>query len=230
MRYLILDLESLPHPDAGQWLAPVKAPSNYKKAEAIDAFIKEATIERDEKLGLDPDCCVIAALGYHVVGHGDPFCDVTFGDEKHEGDALEHFAWEFNKAPQDTKIVTFYGRQFDLPVLMRRAMYLGIPFPKINLDRWKSPHIDVWDALTYGGALRTAHSLAFYAKRFGFTTLDKVDGADVAKLAKAGEWDAIRNHCLSDVGLTHAVANKLGLLKITDVRDAALLPATASPF
>jgi hypothetical protein len=47
----------------------------------------------------------------------------------------------------------------------------------------------------------------------GFTTLDKVDGKDVAALAKAGNWDAIRDHCLSDVGLTHAVAERLGLLR-----------------
>ena len=93
-------------------------------------------------------------------------------------------------------------------------MYLDVKFPEINLDRYRSPHIDVWDALTYNGALRTAHSLAFYGKRLGIGTLDKVDGADVAKLAAAGDWDAIRDHCLSDIGLTHALANRLGLLRI----------------
>ncbi len=41
----------------------------------------------------------------------------------------------------------------------------------------------------------------------------KVDGKDVAALAKVGNWDAIRDHCLSDVGLTHAVAERLGLLR-----------------
>jgi len=241
MRYLILDLETLPHPQAGEWLEPVSCdpallepilPDSRLKdplkvlinqedvarriaarPAEIEASIKARTAERDDKLGLDPDCNLIAAVGYHVIGRSDPFCDVTYGTETNEGEALDHLWWEFNKDP-DTKIVSFYGRQFDLPVLLRRSMYLGVKHPRLSLDRWKSPHIDVWDALTYGGALRTARSLAFYAKRMGFTTLDKVDGADVLKLAKAGNWDAIREHCLSDVGLTHAVANRLGLLTL----------------
>lgn len=212
MRYLVLDIETLPHPDAAQWLGPVSAAANLVDPVKIAKSIEERRAERDDKLGLDPDCCVTCAIGYHVVGNAEPVCEVT-RTETTEAGAIERLAWELKK-DASTKIVTFYGRQFDLPVLMRRAMYLGVAFPEINLDRWKSPHIDVWDRLTYGGALRTAHSLSFYAKRFGFTTLDKVDGGDVATLAKAGNWDAIRDHCLSDVGLTHALANKLGLLKL----------------
>lgn len=215
MRYLVLDIETLPHPDASQWLAPVTAAANLKDPAKIAASIAERTAERDDKLGLDPDCCVTCAVGWHVVGGGDPTVDIC-QNEAQEAEALTRLAdaYAAPNGQQETRIVTFYGRQFDLPVLMRRAMYLGVKFPKLNLDRYRSPHIDVWDALTYQGALRTAHSLSFYAKRMGFTTLDKVDGGDVASLAKAGNWDAIREHCASDVGLTHAVANKLGLLRI----------------
>jgi len=222
MRYLVLDIETLPHPDAAQWLDPLpsaEAPSNYKDEAKIADYIAKANAEaaakRDDKLGLDPDCCVSCAIGWHVVGGGDPVC-VIAKTEAEEAEGLRQLA-EAYAAPQgqqETRIVTFYGRQFDLPVLMRRAMYLGVKFPALNLDRYRSPHIDVWDALTYNGALRTAHSLKFYAKRMGFTTLDKVDGGDVRTLAAAGNWDAIGEHCLSDVGLTHAVANKLGLLRI----------------
>lgn len=215
MRYLILDIETLPHPDASQWLEPVKPAANLKDPVKVAASIAERTAERDDKLGLDPDCCQCCAIGWYVVGTDEPKV-VIAKNEAEEAGALRELADAY-AAPvgqQETRIVTFYGRQFDLPVVMRRAMYLGVKFPALNLDRYRSPHIDVWDALTYGGALRTAHSLSFYAKRMGFTTLDKVDGGDVAALAKAGNWDAIREHCLSDVGLTHAVANKLGLLRM----------------
>lgn len=212
MKYIVLDLETIPHRDAGDWLEPVTPDARLVDPEKIAKSIADKTAERDEKLGLDPDLCQIVALGYHVIGRSDPVCEVT-QDEQAERGAIERLAVELRK-DDATKIVTFYGRQFDLPVLMRRAMYLGVSFPKLNLDRYRSPHIDVWDALTYSGALRTAHSLAFYAKRMGFTTLDKVNGADVAKLAKAGDWEAIRQHCLSDVGLTHSLANRLGLLTL----------------
>jgi len=216
LKYLILDIETLPHPNASQWLEPVQAAANLVDPVKIAKSIEERTAERDDKLGLDPDCCVACAIGWHVVGGDDPTVDVC-RTEAEEAEALRRLAAVY-AAPmgqQETKIVTFYGRQFDLPVLMRRAMYLGVKFPTLNLDRYRSPHIDVWDVLTFNGALRTAHSLKFYAKRMGFTTLDKVDGGDVRTLAAAGNWDAIREHCLSDVGLTHAVANKLGLLRLS---------------
>lgn len=229
MRYLILDIETLPHPDAAQWLGQVLPAANLKDPAKVEASIKERTAERDDKLGLDPDCCQICAIGWHVVGGDDPTVDIC-QNEAQEAEALKRLADAWHSVERSSQrtypdlgsqhqpnpsIVTFYGRQFDLPVLMRRAMYLGVKFPKLNLDRYRSPHIDVWDALTFNGALRTAHSLSFYAKRMGFTTLDKVDGGDVRTLAAAGNWDAIREHCLSDVGLTHAVANKLGLLRMS---------------
>ena len=223
MRYIILDIETIGHPDAAQWLEPIEpgdAPANYKDPEKIAAYVAEAHAKavaaRDGKLGLDPDCCQIVALGWHVVGGDDPTCLIT-KDEAEEAEALRQFAdaYAAPQGQQETRIVTFYGRAFDLPVTMRRAMWLGIKFPAFNLDRYRSPHIDLYDVLTYNGALRQAHSLAFYGKRGGWGTLDKVDGADVATLAKAGDWDAIRDHCLSDIGLCHALANRLGLLRVS---------------
>lgn len=214
MRHIILDIETTGLAEAGQWLDPVEPDSRLVDPVKIAKSITDKTAERDSKLGLDPDLCRIVALGWHVVGGDDPVVEIC-KTETTEGHALEHLAQVY-AAPngqQETRFVTFYGRQFDLPVLMRRAMYLGVKFPSLNLDRYRSPHIDVWDALTFNGALRTAHSLAFYAKRLGIGTLDKVDGADVAKLAKAGDWDAIRDHCLSDIGFCHALALRMGLLR-----------------
>lgn len=222
MRYLVLDIETLPHPDASKWLEPLppaEAPSNYKDEAKIADYIKKANAEaaakRDDKLGLDPDCCQICALGWHVVGGDDPIVEVCHG-EGDEADVLRQLAdaYAVPVGHQETRIVTFYGRQFDLPVIMRRAMYLGVKFPKLNLDRYRSPHIDVWDALTFNGALRTAHSLQFYCKRLGIATGDPFNGSQVAQLAKEGRWDDIKAHCIADIGATHALANKLGLLRI----------------
>lgn len=222
MRYIVLDIETIGHPDAAQWLEPLpaaEAPSNYKDEAKIAEYIKKANAEaaakRDDKLGLDPDCCVTCAVGWHVVGGGDPTVDVC-QNEAQEAEALKRLAdaYAAPNGQQETRIVTFYGRQFDLPVLMRRAMYLGVKFPAWSLDRYRSPHIDVWDALTYQGALRTAHSLQFYCKRLGIATGDPFNGAQVSQLAKEGRWDDIKAHCIADIGATHALANKLGLLRI----------------
>lgn len=215
MKYIVLDIETLPHPDASQWLGPVLPAANLKDPGKIAASIEERTAERDEKLGLDPDCNQICAIGWHQVGTDDVRV-VLAKNEAEEAGALRDLAAAYASpmGQQETRLVTFYGRQFDLPVVMRRAMYLGIDFPKLNLDRWKSPHIDVWDALTYGGALRTAHSLKFYCRRLNLVTGDPFDGAQVSQLAKEGRWDDIKDHCIADIGATHALANRLGLLKL----------------
>ena len=88
-----------------------------------------------------------------------------------------------------------------------------VPAPPLNLDRYRTEHLDLWAKLSFNGTI-PAHSLKFYAKRLGFTTLDKVDGSQIAQLVTEGRWDEVRDHCLSDVGLTHALANRLGLLTI----------------
>jgi hypothetical protein len=41
-----------------------------------------------------------------------------------------------------------------------------------------------------------------------------VEGSEIAQLVKEERWAEVEAHCLSDIGLTHALANRLGLLKI----------------
>ena len=211
MRYIILDLETVPHPDAHRWAEPVKADSRLKDPVKIAESIKEKTAERDERFGLDPDCNRIVALGFHVVGGADPEC-YLMRDEFEEREHLKLF-WDIYRGVPDTRLVTFNGLKFDLPVLMRRSMYLDVPYPELNLDRYRTPHLDLWQKLSFNGAIN-AHSLAFYAKRMGFTTLDKVDGSQIAQLVAEERWAEVEAHCLSDVGLTHALCNRLELLKV----------------
>lgn len=212
MRYRIVDLETVGHPDAPQWVDPLKAPKNYKDPLKIEAYIKEAEVERAEHFGLDPDCCRIVALGWHDVGYGDPTVTMCQTEDL-ERAALKTFWATYRQ--QYTKLVTFNGARFDLPVLVMRSIYLEIDHPEMVIaPAWKSPHVDCWERLSLGGARKDVHSLAFYSRRFGIGTLDKVDGSQVAQLAKDEQWDAIREHCLSDLGLTHALANRLKLLKL----------------
>jgi len=211
MGYCILDIETVPHPDAHKWAEPVKPDSRLKDPEKIAESIKEKTAERNERFGLDPDCNRIVALGFHFVGHAEPEV-FLMRDEFEERHHLIEF-WKRFTAKHGCRIVSFNGVKFDLPVLMRRSMYLDVDYPELNLDRYRTPHIDLWQRLSHNGVIH-AHGLKFYAKRMGFTTLDKVDGDQIAQLAKEEKWADIEAHCLSDVGLTHALANRLGLLKL----------------
>jgi uncharacterized protein YprB with RNaseH-like and TPR domain len=219
MRHLILDIETFGLAEAKNWLEPLSAPSNYKDEAKIAAYIKEAEADRLEKLALDPDCNRIVALGFVDPAGGDPTV-YLMRDEFEERAQLEMF-WKVYSQKSDTRLVTFNGHRFDLPVLMRRSMYLDVKAPILNIDKYRSEHIDLWQKLSFNGAI-SAHSLKFYSKRFGFTTLDKVDGSQIGALVTADtveSWNAIHAHVLSDVGLTHAIAMRLGYVpKMVEAR------------
>lgn len=216
MTYIIVDIETAPHPDAHRWAEPVKADSRLKDAAKITENLAEKQAKQADEFGLDPDSCRIVALGHHVVNHAEP--DVfLMRDEFEERQHLIAF-WHLYTRDSTTRLVTFNGLKFDLPILMRRSMYLDVPHPTLNLDRYRTEHIDLWQKLSFNGAI-SAHSLKFYAKRLGIGTLDKVDGADIARLVAEERWPEIEAHCLSDIGLTHALANRLGLIKIGTVAE-----------
>lgn len=215
MVYVILDIETLAHPSAASWLDPVKADGRLKDPEKIAADIAEKTAARDAEAGLHPDTCVCCALGYHVVGQDEPTC-LLMRDEYEEREMLRQF-WDTYRAldkRNEVALVTFFGLSFDLPVLLSRSMFLDLDAPDLDTDKYRSRHApyDLHWRLSRKGAVK-AKSLAFYARRFGFTTLDKVDGSQIAALVKADDWNAVEAHCLSDVGLTHALANRMKVLR-----------------
>jgi predicted PolB exonuclease-like 3'-5' exonuclease len=218
MRYCITDIETVADLTAVPYLDAVKPDARLKDPAKIEADIAEKTAEREAQLALHPDTCRIVALGYHVVGGADPTC-LLMKDAFEERAMLQQFADLYRdlNTRNELRLVTYYGMSFDLPVLMSRAMYLDVDFPELNIDRYSdSSHAkyDVWWKLSRKGAIK-AKGLKFYAQRLGFGTLDKVNGADVAALVRDEKWSEVEAHCLSDIGLTHALANRLGMLKVS---------------
>lgn len=215
MIYRITDLETVGLPEAKDWVDPLSAPGNYKDPAKIEAFIKEAEAERAEKFALNADTCRCVAIGWHDVGYGDPKVRLCKNETEERHGLIEYW---MTYRQQFTKIVTFNGARFDLPVLVMRSIYLDVEYPEIVIKpEWKSPHVDLWQVLSVQGARKDVASLRFYAKRFGIGTLDKVHGSEIGKLVAEGRWDEVEAHCLSDIGLTHALANRLKQLKLTEV-------------
>lgn len=216
MRSRLLDLETLGLEAAKEWVEPISAPGNYKDPQKIEDFIRDAEAERAQRFALDPDCCRIVALGFHDVGHADPtvyLCSTEF----EEREQLKLF-WE-SYAKQETRLITYNGFRFDLPVLVMRSLYLHVPHPVVTFaPAWKAwPHVDLWEKLSLNGARRDVKSLRFYAKRLGIPIYDDITGADVAAMVAAGEWSKVENHCLFDLDLTRALAERLGVLTTAGV-------------
>lgn len=217
MRYLILDLATAPLPDAARYLeGTVRAPGNYKDPEKIAAYIAEAEADRLSAAALDLDLARITALGFAM---GPRVIDVRVcREESDERLLIEDVAALLALGPT---IITFGGHNFDLPLVMRRARYLGVPFPAINLDRYKSPHVDLCEVLSDRNPNRR-RSLQFYAKRLGWDDITKIlNGADEAQVPKTGRWDDLEASIRHDVTATYRLAQWCGVIPKASAEVAA---------
>jgi hypothetical protein len=168
-----------------------------------------------DRCALDPDLCRCVAIGWQFASESTPQVRVcrTTTDEK---DALEYF-W---RDVTDHPLVSFNGLKFDFPILMRRSLYLGLRHPLLNLDRYRTHHIDLLDKLTHHGTIQ-GHALRFYLARFGYAVDDVHTGKDIAALVKAGDWEAVEAHCRADVLGTKWLAERMGLLQRVEAATGA---------
>jgi hypothetical protein len=211
MRSLILDLATAAVDNAAEYITfdDISAPSNYKDPEKIAAFIEAARAERLAKAALDLDLCRITAIGCRWMDGDGETQIVTILHPEEERPALQQFL--SNSKLGASRLVSFNGLKFDWPVLMRRCAYLGLPVPKISLDKYRTSHIDVYDVLTYHGAV-SGHSLGWYAKRMGWTDLVKpLSGAEEAQVPQTGRWDDLRESLRHDITATERLAGFLGV-------------------
>lgn len=198
---VVFDIETAPLPEAAEYVEPVSAPSNYKDPEKIAAYIEEKQGEQIAKCSLDPDLCRIVAIGsWTESGTPTALC----GDD--EADMLTAF-W---KAVGAKHLVGFNCLSFDLPVLLRRSLYLGIEAPALQIGKYRHTGVtDLQMVMSFDGALRM-HGLSFYAKRFGFDVADVITGAEVGKAVEEGRWADIEKHVLADVQKTALLAARCG--------------------
>lgn len=110
-------------------------------------------------------------------------------------------------------LVTWNGSGFDLPLLVYRALHLGVsasryfetrdPDFRFNnyLNRYHERHTDLMDVFS-GHQLRAAAPLDELARFLGLPGKGEMRGEDVESRYFAGEIDAIREYCEADALLT----------------------------
>lgn len=130
-----------------------------------------------------------------------------------ESKIISHF-WKMIKKYDKSTLITFNGRNFDIPFLMLRSAILKIKPSKNLMSGTKfnysgsSGHIDLIDELTfynassYGATKR--FNFDFYTRAFGITSpkSEGVDGSKVAELFEEGKLKEIAEYCLRDVTAT----------------------------
>lgn len=144
-----------------------------------------------------------------------------------EKQILQKF-WEFFE--NDSRFITFNGRQFDGPFLMIRSAVNGV-IPKRDLVGYRygfHPNCDLREALNFFGtvyARQFKFNLDLACKTFGVETSkgEGLDGRSVEAWYRAGRHREIAEYCLDDVRATKELYEKLAptlLVFNKDFRDA----------
>lgn len=209
----IFDIETAPIDGAAAYLESATAPANYKDPAKIAAYIEEANQAALAKAALDVDLCRVVAIG---IGRGSSVDVSTAPSEAHEREILKCFWQDIG----NTELCGYNVLDFDLPVLLRRSLYLDVDAPKIEVGRYRHDRvIDLMQLLSFDGKLKF-RGLSFYCKRFGIPNADETTGADVGAMVERGDWDGVRTHCRQDVEKTVALARRVGVLR-TALAEAA---------
>jgi len=213
---IVFDIETVPDASAARRLLGLY---DLKDAEARDA-LSDYFLEKTEGRNDFPrqPFHQVAAISYAqlVFEPGEEGPELVIrrigsgGDVKSsERDLLEGFFGLIDKrAP---RLVSFNGRGFDVPVLKYRAMVHGLSCPRwfSEGDRWNSYdsrysheyHVDLLEVLSdYGASARC--SMHEVATAFGIPGKLETAGDDVRGMFEAGQIEAIRNYCETDVCTT----------------------------
>jgi 3'-5' exonuclease len=212
---MVLDIETSTIPGAADFLGHIQAPSNYKKPDAIEKYVAEHTDKELLSAALDPDLLRIVAVAWYDLD-SPKILGYIAQNEDEERQMLTRL-WKRVMLPgAHAGVKTIVGHNvlgFDLPALLRRSLYLGVPAPLIQIDRFRHPNvIDIQQVLSWDGKLKY-RSKDFYCRRFGIHVDDPHTGADVATLVAAGDYHAVLAHAKADVAKEALLAARIGAIE-----------------
>ena len=212
---VVFDIETCGIEDVRAYIETPAAPANYKDPEKIQVYIDEKTEELILRAALDPDLARIVCLCAQA---GNEQLAVTAKNEDEERVLLTAFWQLVGAGPDQAPLVGFGILGYDLRVLLRRSLYLGVSAPPIMIDRFKHPGVvDLIDELSFHGAEKF-HSLDFYVKRFNLGPFpDDIKGSSVPALIAVGAWPEVLRHCEIDVAKIVALARRMGVLALKGV-------------
>jgi predicted PolB exonuclease-like 3'-5' exonuclease len=215
----VFDIETVPDTDAVPNLTGFDEPDVETRRAELDAYHLKVTDGRNA-FPRQPFHKVVAISFLEAEIEREGSNEVYFLKELRTGgeagfnekQLLQGFFQYFERLRP--RLVSFNGRGFDLPVLKYRAMVHGISAPWLHQagDKWNSYnsrysadwHCDLMDQLSdYGASARV--KLNEVCSVLGLPGKFGVDGSKVAEMIDAGEVDAVREYCETDVLNTYLV-------------------------
>ena len=213
MIYITVDIETIPGPVAPD-LNSIKAPANYKKEEAIQAYREANQESLHSKQALNSLEGQIICIGYKIECALQDFETITgiaYGND--EAKIIEDFYKVVDGAldnfPFGTTI-TWVGHnlmEFDAPFIYHKALKynsnLRIVLPKSSRECFDT--MKKWAPTDY----KRKTSLKKIATFLGIDQ-SGTDGSMVWDMYKAGKIEEINKYCLEDVEITNKVFKILG--------------------
>jgi 3'-5' exonuclease len=215
MRYTIVDIETrieknlvravyFPHTDIGEEEAYQQVRQRLQKEQGSDFF----------------------PLSFHVpisiaVGQVNEERILTAVETLHESDygeeTLVRSFWQRLERFPGT-LVTFNGRNFDLPVLELQALKHGCSAPRYFGSKTRNRyaeegHYDLYDFLTNHGAHRLRGGFNVLAKLIGLPGKSEIDGSMVQQLWEDGRLPDIHRYCRQDVMQTYFLFLRVELMR-----------------
>jgi len=200
---LFFDIETTANPEAIGLLPEPTAPSNYKDADKIAAYIEAKRAEQVEKAALDPDTGQVVAISAQFDSGVLGYWTLMTDDIVTEKFIIEEFWQTFMIHSAESCGYNIIG--FDLPYLMRRSMALGIEVPmRPVLAKYRTePTCDLMGILYNWGP---AKSLKWVCKRYGIPNpLPDLEGSQVADM----DADTLRAYVENDVNLVVQLYEKM---------------------
>lgn len=191
----ILDVETKPNLELEELFASeIKAPGNYKDPKKIAQYIAIEKGKMFKRMATSVDYCQIACIGLKELGKPGEL--VTLED-----------LGRILLADTSLHLVTFNGKQFDLPILIKHGVKQGIKLPYQELIEatrmWSSSnHTDLMELLSFG---QDWLSLDKYLQIYCGVKKKEVDFEQISQ----GE---LEQHCLEDLGLTEMLYEKFSWL------------------
>jgi hypothetical protein len=217
MSYAVLDIETRIDK------ALVKAVYASREAISEEEAYERARAELLEQQGHDffppPFHVPIVILVGNVTSDWELTGVEEVGGEGASEETIVRAFWERVEQFRGT-LVSFNGRNFDLPVLELQALRYGCQAPRYFNERYghrhrysEQGHYDLYDFLTNFGITRLRGGFHLLARLVGLPGKGEIAGSDVQGLWEAGRRRDIARYCRRDVIQTYFLFLRVELMR-----------------
>jgi 3'-5' exonuclease len=219
MSFAIFDIET--RIDKALIRATMYPHEDLSEDEAYQRFREQVREERDGRSDFLPipfHIPVSIVVGNVNGGYALTAVEVLCAQQYSEEEIVCEF-WRRVEAFPGT-LVSFNGRNFDLPVLELQALRYGCQAPRYFNEKYghryrysEERHYDLFDFLSNVGASRIRGGFNLLARIIGLPGKTWVDGAMIQGLWEAGALEAIHTYCRQDVIQTYGLFLRVELMR-----------------